>query len=295
MQLTTENISLLFDTTSEPYSPHETLLDDLWNTLRKNAVEPGQASSPAFASFADECLLCAQIATTPKHSVRDKGGDQDVNALWGSQTPRSGCVVQTSTQPNIPSPLDSPLSSRAGLVYVHAGPANVTAGEANIGIILRPEMQRRGYAREAIQLVLRWAFEELKFHRVQAAILDSPCKDRALRLFIGLGFSHEGTRRRAVYQPEGDGIAGVWRDVTYLAMLDTEWVLRNVGKGKIPKQPVISVWDEMFARHAREQEQLLKWEENHGRMTRSASTETLREENRGTRDERELVDQITRF
>ncbi|KAF9239291.1 hypothetical protein BU15DRAFT_46854, partial [Melanogaster broomeanus] len=187
-----------------------------------------------------------------------------------------------STSTSLPSIAPSPpiphsVVQRIGFIYVHAGPANVQAGEANIGVVIRPDMQGHGYAREAIQLVLCWAFEELKFHRVQAAILDTPCKDRAMKLFIGLGFSHEGTRRRAVYQPEGQGIAAMWRDVTYLAMLDTEWVLRNAGKGK-GKRPELrmSLWDEMFARHAREQEQLLKWEEKHGGIKRSASTETLK-------------------
>ncbi|KAG8216485.1 hypothetical protein J3R82DRAFT_6597 [Butyriboletus roseoflavus] len=171
-----------------------------------------------------------------------------------------------------------PQSQRVGLIYLYSGPANLPAGEANIGVIVKEDMQRSGYAREAVQLVLRWAFEELKFHRVQAAILDTPFKDRALRLFIGSGFAHEGTKRRAVYLPEEEGMAGVWKDVTYLAMLDTEWMLRSTWKKD--NQPVTTVWDEMFARHSREREELLRWEENHGRIKRSSSTETLRENTR---------------
>jgi len=137
-------------------------------------------------------------------------------------------------------------------------------------------MRGRGYAREAIQLVVGWAFEELKFHRVQAAILDTPTKDCALRLFIGSGFTNEGTKRRSVYQPEGDGMAGIWKDVTYLAMLDTEWTLQSTWR-RNNQSRTTTLWDEMFSRHAREQEDLLRWEEKHKRVKKSSSAETLRE------------------
>ncbi|KIJ14581.1 hypothetical protein PAXINDRAFT_169731 [Paxillus involutus ATCC 200175] len=291
MDFTTENVYLLYDYTPDPLSVHETILDDLWNTLKRNAVEPGQAASPGFISFADECLLCAQIVM--KHNPNEKLMEVDDDSLLGSPSQ----ISRRATLPPLTSLSGVSDSQRVGLIYVHAGPANVAAGEANIGIILRPEMQNHGYAREAVQLVLRWAFDELKFHRVQAAILDTPCKDRTMRLFIASGFSHEGTRRRAVYQTEGDGVAGVWRDVTYLAMVDTDWVLKDAreGKGKAPEQPAMSLWDEMFTRHSREREQLLRWEEKHGRIKRSSSTETLKDEKSKTRDDRELADQITRF
>ncbi|KIK95547.1 hypothetical protein PAXRUDRAFT_826897 [Paxillus rubicundulus Ve08.2h10] len=290
MDSTTENIYLLYDYTPDPFSVHETILADLWKTLRGNAVEPGQAASPGFISFADECLLCAQIVKRPN---LNEEMEVDDDSLYGSPTQ----ISRPGPLPPLPSPSDVTDSQRVGLIYVHAGPANVAAGEASIGIVLRPEMQNHGYAREAVQLVLRWAFDEVKFHRVQAAILDTPCKDRTLRLFIASGFSHEGTRRRAVYQPEGDGVAGVWKDVTNLAMLDTDWVLKGArtGKGKGPEKLGMSLWDEMFMRHAREREQLLRWEEKHGRMWRSSSTETLKEQKSKTRDEQELADQITGF
>jgi len=68
-------------------------------------------------------------------------------------------------------------------------------------------------------------------------------------------------------------VAGVWKDVTYLAMLDTEWALRDVlrNRGAAP-----TLWDEMFARHAREREEMVKWDEKHNRLRKVSSTETLR-------------------
>jgi hypothetical protein len=56
--------------------------------------------------------------------------------------------------------------------------------------------------------------------------------------------------------------------VTYLAILETEWLMRSYLK-PAPK----NLWDEMFARHAREREELLRWDE---RMKRTSSMETVR-------------------
>ena len=246
----------------------DSTIDGLWHTFRRTAVEPGQASSPDFTSFADDCLLCAQIILNKPVPAE---GEQENNIAT------LDLLHSPSTAPIEPSPF--PENRTVGLVYLHASPANHAGGEANIGVITTPDMQRRGYAREAVHVVLRWAFEELKFHRIQAAILDAPSKDKALRLFIGSGFAHEGTKRRAVYQPEGEGVAGVWRDVTYLAMLDTEWMLKSTWMrvNRVPEPPIVSVWDEMFARHAREREELVRWEEKHGRIRKTSSMETVRD------------------
>ena len=273
-QLRSDNISLLFD--DDSFGGHGTI-NELWQTFRRTAVEPGQASSPDFTSFADDCLLCAQIVINEPVTPAENEDDRS-ESLYSPEERTLVPQPSPSTSPTVP-PSPSPESRKAGLIYLHSGPANLPAGEANIGVITKPDMQHRGYAREAVQLVLRWAFEELKFHRVQAAILDTPSRDRALRLFIGSGFAHEGTKRRAVYQPEGEGMAAVWRDVTYLAMLDTEWMLKStwIRANRTSEPPVVSVWDEMFTRHAREREELVRWEEKHGRMKRSSSTETLRE------------------
>jgi RimJ/RimL family protein N-acetyltransferase len=74
-----------------------------------------------------------------------------------------------------------------GIVYLTStSHDNVPAGEANIGIILTPEARGKGFARQAIGLVLSWVFEEIGFHRVQACILDNDNKDRAISVFTQL-------------------------------------------------------------------------------------------------------------
>ncbi|KAG6379712.1 hypothetical protein JVT61DRAFT_10242 [Boletus reticuloceps] len=230
-ELRSDNISLQF---GDDLTRFDTF-NELWQTFRRTAVEPGQSPHPDFASFSDDCLLCAQIVKNVPVPTEDPIANE---SLWDPEEP--------TQEPSSPaSTIQPPPGQTIGLIYLHAGPASLPAGEANIGVVTKPNVQRCGYAREAVQLVLRWAFEDLKFHRVQAAILDTPSKDRVLRLFIGSGFVHEGTKRRAVYQPEGEGMAAVWKDVTYFAMLDTEWILKStwVRSNHIPQPPVVSVWD----------------------------------------------------
>lgn len=229
------------------------LLDVLWSELTESAVEPMQAPIPYLINFAEDCLLCAIVM------LRGKIEDQ----------PSSEFTIPLEQDVDIPYE-DEPI----GLVYVTAAPAQSEAQEANIGIIIAECHQRKGFAREAVELALRWAFEDLKFHRIQAAFMNDAQKDRAMRLFIGQGFTHEGTRRRSVLKPERGGMVGVWKDVTYFAMLDTEWSLRTVLKHKGPPP---SLWDEMFMRHTKEREEMVKWDEKHNRIRKVSSTETLRD------------------
>jgi hypothetical protein len=90
-------------------------------------------------------------------------------------------------------PLTSQVESQplgpsvAGFVYCFTPPnACGHTGEVNIGIILQRQFRGRGYARQAIEMTLKWVFEEVHFHRVQAALMDTLGKDKALALFTQL-------------------------------------------------------------------------------------------------------------
>ncbi|KAF7350402.1 Spermidine n1-acetyltransferase [Mycena venus] len=164
-----------------------------------------------------------------------------------------------------------------GIIYLVPSPLAPTApgqvGELNLGIVLNSSYRGKGYAREAIKLVLKYAFEDKQAHRVQASLLSLSSKDRMISLLTQLRFGHEGTKRRAFFNP----MLGEWQDVTTLAILDTDWAMRGFYKGKpAPK----SLWDELFARHEREREELLRWEEDQYRlnrgMKRTASMETIK-------------------
>jgi hypothetical protein len=54
-------------------------------------------------------------------------------------------------------------------------------------------------------------------------------------------------------------------------MLDTDWTISPF-LTRAPK----SLWDELFARHERERQELLRWEEKKAKLNRTASMETVR-------------------
>jgi hypothetical protein len=78
---------------------------------------------------------------------------------------------------------------------------------------------------------------------------------------------HEGNKRRAVFSITD----GRWKDVTFFAQLDTEWMMRAFFT-PAPK----NLWDEMFDRHEKERQDLLQWEDMRTKLKRSASMETVR-------------------
>ncbi len=91
------------------------------------------------------------------------------------------------------------------------------AGMVNINSIIRGRFQSgslsyaafapttgHGYMTEGVGLVIRYAFEELRLHRLEANI--QPGNHASLKLVRRLGFRNEG------YCPEMLFIDGAWRD-----------------------------------------------------------------------------------
>ena len=65
------------------------------------------------------------------------------------------------------------------------------------GIAIRRDQRRKGYAKEAIRLVLRHYFGELRYQKVTVQILD--VNQPSIRLHESLGFTREGRLRRTAY------------------------------------------------------------------------------------------------
>jgi ribosomal-protein-alanine N-acetyltransferase len=76
-----------------------------------------------------------------------------------------------------------------------------------------------GYMTEALELVLRVAFTELRLHRLEANV--QPANVRSLAFVRGAGFVREGLSRRYVR------IGGRWRDHVRLALLVEDWRTRR--------------------------------------------------------------------
>ncbi|KAF9028792.1 hypothetical protein BDZ89DRAFT_748198 [Hymenopellis radicata] len=136
--------------------------------------------------------------------------------------------------------------------FVYLDRARESEGVLDVGMIIDPAHRGWGYARDALDQVLTIAFETFKCHRVQAHIVEGPYKANTLKAVTHLKFTHEGTSRKSFFSPH----LQEWKDVTCLAMLDTDWVVRD----SIRVAP-LTLWDEMFVRHDSEREDLLKWQE----------------------------------
>ena len=74
---------------------------------------------------------------------------------------------------------------------------NPRTGVFSYGISIRREHQRKGYANEAIKIVLRYYFEELRYQKVNVQVHSYNEASRILH--EKLGFVKEGTLRRMVF------------------------------------------------------------------------------------------------
>jgi ribosomal-protein-alanine N-acetyltransferase len=72
-----------------------------------------------------------------------------------------------------------------------------------------------GYMTEAVELVLRYAFEDLGLHRVEANV--QPGNKPSIAVLDRSGFSKEGFSRRYLK------IAGRWRDHERWALIKEDW------------------------------------------------------------------------
>lgn len=92
---------------------------------------------------------------------------------------------------------------------------------ANLRLQLLPNYRGRGYGREAIQEVLRFAFDGIdgepgpRLHRVSLDVLS--INPRAQALYESLGFREEG-RLRDIYR-DGD----TWADAVVMSILEDEY------------------------------------------------------------------------
>ncbi len=86
---------------------------------------------------------------------------------------------------------------------------------AYMGYYIGAPFAGRGYMTEAIRLMLRYAFRDLKLHRVEANI--QPQNAASIALVRRAGFRREG------YSPRYLKIEGRWRDHERWTMLVEDW------------------------------------------------------------------------
>jgi RimJ/RimL family protein N-acetyltransferase len=87
---------------------------------------------------------------------------------------------------------------------------------AEINILITSENRQKGYGKEAIQLLLTFAFNDLNLHRIYlTCIYDNKS---ALNLYKSTGFKDEGILRQHIYTD------GRYEDMHLLGMLKEEWL-----------------------------------------------------------------------
>ena len=87
--------------------------------------------------------------------------------------------------------------------------------QVELGFTLDREHQGRGYATEALTEIIEHLFNELKKHRIVAAI--DPRNGPSIALVARLGFRKEAHFKESIRQN------GVWVDDLLYALLESEW------------------------------------------------------------------------
>jgi ribosomal-protein-alanine N-acetyltransferase len=90
---------------------------------------------------------------------------------------------------------------------------------AYLGYFVGAQYSGQGYMTEAIQLMLRYAFEHLKLHRLEANI--QPENVASIAMVKRAGFTREGYSRRYLK------ICGRWRDHERWAIIAEDWKARR--------------------------------------------------------------------
>ncbi|MBX0288657.1 GNAT family N-acetyltransferase [Halomicroarcula sp. F28] len=107
---------------------------------------------------------------------------------------------------------EEPMTPR-GLVYLFdIEPRN---GHAELGYWLVPDAQGQGYATEAVESCLQFAFADQRLHKVIARILADNGPSR--RVIEPFGFQEEGRLREYHYSN------GEFKDLLIYSILATEW------------------------------------------------------------------------
>lgn len=86
---------------------------------------------------------------------------------------------------------------------------------AYLGYYLAEKYTGKGYMTEAVNLILRFAFKELKLHRIEANV--QPENKASIAVLQRCGFTREGFSRKYLK------VGGRWRDHERFAIIVEDW------------------------------------------------------------------------
>lgn len=90
---------------------------------------------------------------------------------------------------------------------------------AEIGYVLNPAYHGKGYGTEAVEAILRFGFEELHLHRIEARFMQENL--RSLKLMERVGMTLEGYAREAIF------LKGAYRTIGHCSILKQEYETRG--------------------------------------------------------------------
>ncbi|MFG2716499.1 GNAT family N-acetyltransferase [Streptomyces goshikiensis] len=167
--------------------------------VRLRGIEPGDA--PSFARFAEDEEGLGDLISPPRSA--------EAYRVWASE--RATAKPDRDRFQLAVEAVDT--GKTVGAVGSHQ--ADARAGWFEYGITIGAEHRRRGYATEAAVMLLRFMFEENRYHKCQVRIFAN--NDASLALHRQLGFVEEGRLRELVY------LSGRRHDVVMMGMLADEF------------------------------------------------------------------------
>lgn len=86
---------------------------------------------------------------------------------------------------------------------------------AEFAIMIHPEQQGKGYAKQATKLALSYGFRKLNLHKIYLIVAAS--NDRAIHAYEKVGFKHEGVYKEEFF------INGKYEDAYYMSMFQRDY------------------------------------------------------------------------
>ena len=112
--------------------------------------------------------------------------------------------------------IESLAGELVGTINTHS--CNLRCGTFNYGLAIRPDQRRKGYASEAIGLVLAYYFGERRYQKVNAEVYSF--NQPSIALHERLGFMLEGRLRRMIYT------GGVFHDALVYGLTQEEFAAK---------------------------------------------------------------------
>jgi len=100
--------------------------------------------------------------------------------------------------------------------WVNMFKGNPKHGNFSFGISIFPAHRRQGYAEDAIRLILKYGFYELRYHKCNSECLAD--NHESVQLHKKLGFQEEGRKRKTVYMD------GKFHDIILFGLLVDEFL-----------------------------------------------------------------------